>query len=174
LARRVFFSFHYERDAWRAGQVRNSWVTKPDREAVFRDAAGWEAVQSQGDDAIKRWIDSRLEGTSVTVVLIGAETCNREWVRYEIQRSYEKGNRIVGIYVHNLKDQNGNTDQKGDIDFGKIGDEYDFDEIAQIYDWVEDDGYENLGEWIERAHLIATRPELEPPLVHSRNKSRNC
>jgi hypothetical protein len=28
MARRVFFSFHYERDAQRASVVRNSWVTK--------------------------------------------------------------------------------------------------------------------------------------------------
>lgn len=43
MARRVFFSFHYERDAWRAAQVRNSWVTKPDREAAgFWDAVAWE------------------------------------------------------------------------------------------------------------------------------------
>jgi hypothetical protein len=165
LAKRVFFSFHYERDAWRAAQVRNIWVTKPDREAVFRDAAGWEAVKRQGDDAIRRWIEDRLENTSVTVVLIGTETCNREWVRYEIQRSYEKGNRIVGIYIHTLRDQNGNTEPKGDIDFGKIGGKYDFDELARVYDWVEDNGYEKLGEWIERDYLIATRPQLEPPLV---------
>lgn len=32
MARRVFFSFHYERDIWRANQVRNRWITK-DREA---------------------------------------------------------------------------------------------------------------------------------------------
>ncbi|MGF9996732.1 TIR domain-containing protein [Bacillus safensis] len=28
MARKVFFSFHYERDAWRAGQVRNSNITQ--------------------------------------------------------------------------------------------------------------------------------------------------
>ena len=90
MVRRVFFSFHYERDAWRASQVRNSWVTKPDREAAgFWDAAEWEKVKKQGDAAIKRWIDKGLEGTSVTVVLIGTETCSRKWVRYEIQKSHE-------------------------------------------------------------------------------------
>ena len=74
MARRVFFSFHYERDIWLASQVRNSWVTKPDREAAeFWDAASWEEVKKKGEEAIKRWIDKQLEGTSVTVVLIGAE-----------------------------------------------------------------------------------------------------
>lgn len=173
MARRAFFSFHYERDVWRASQVRNSWVTKSDREAAgFWDAAEWEAVRKQGNEAVRGWIDRQLEGTSVTVVLIGAETSSREWVRYEIERSYEKGNGIVGIHIHNLKDQNGNTDKKGDINFGKIAGKHDFKEICQIHDWTLDNGYENLGEWIERAHLIASRPQLEPPLARSANRSR--
>jgi hypothetical protein len=173
MPRRAFFSFHYERDVWRASQVRNSWVTKPDREAAgFWDAAEWERVKGQGDEAIKRWIDRQLEGTSVTVVLIGAETSDREWVRYEIQRSYEKGNGIVGIYIHNLKDSEGNTDRKGNADFGKIDREHEFKDLFRIYDWVDDDGYENLGDWVERAALIATRPSLEPPLPRSARPGR--
>ncbi len=114
MARRVFFSFHYERDIWRASQVRNSWVTKSDREAAgFWDAAAWEEVKKKGDEAIKRWIRSQLEGTSVTVVLIGKETSNRKWVRFEIKESHKNGKGILGVYIHNIKDQNGNTDQKG-------------------------------------------------------------
>jgi MTH538 TIR-like domain (DUF1863) len=46
MARRVFFSFHYERDIWRASIVRNSWVTKPDRQAAgFFDASIWEEAK---------------------------------------------------------------------------------------------------------------------------------
>ena len=166
MARRVFFSFHYERDVWRAAQVRNSWVTKPDREAAgFWDAAEWEKVKKQGDMATKRWINKQLEGTSVLVVLIGAETSSRKWVRYEIEKAHEKGKRILGIYIHNLKDKHGNTDRKGDLNFGKIDGEHDFSELYPTYDWIKDNGYDNLGDWIERAALIASRPKLEPPLV---------
>jgi len=85
MARRVFFSFHYERDILRVGQIRNSGITKSGVESAgFIDAASWESVKRQGDEAIKRWISSQLDGTSVTVVLIGAETSQREWVKYEI------------------------------------------------------------------------------------------
>jgi hypothetical protein len=88
MATRVFFSFHYERDIWRASQIRNSWVTKPDREAAgFWDAAAWEEVKKKGEEAIKRWIDKQLGGTSVTVVFIGAETSERKYVQYEINQS---------------------------------------------------------------------------------------
>src|SRR5262245_47478835 len=113
MARRVFFSFHYERDAWRAGQVRNSWVTKDREDAGFWDAAAWQEVKKKGDDAVERWIDSELNGTSATVVLIGTETADREYVGYEIKQSYIKRNGIIGIYIHNIKDSNGRTDVRG-------------------------------------------------------------
>ena len=106
MARRVFFSSHYETDICRARQVRNSWVTKPDREAAgFWDAAAWEEVKKKDEEAIKRWIDKQLEGTSVTVVLIGAETSERKYVQYEINQSWDKGNGLIRTYVHNFKEQ---------------------------------------------------------------------
>ncbi len=151
MARRVFFSFHYERDIWRASQVRNSWVTKPDREAAgFWDAASWEEVKKMGDDAIKQWINRQLEGTSVTVVLIGYETSTREYVNYEINRSWDRGNGLIGIYIHKLKDQNNEMDYKGDDPFINLG--Y---KGIRTYDWILDDGYNNLGEWIESAYQQA-------------------
>jgi hypothetical protein len=68
MARRAFFSFHYERDCWRAGQVRNSWVTKDREGAGFWDAAAWEEVKNKTDSEIENWIGEQLVGTSVTVV----------------------------------------------------------------------------------------------------------
>lgn len=115
MARRVFFSFHYERDVWRASQVRNSWVTKDRESAGFWDAASWEAVKKKGTDAIEKWIDNQLNGTSVTVVLIGAETSERTYVGYEIKQSYNKGNGMLGIYIHSMKDQDGKYDFIGKI-----------------------------------------------------------
>jgi hypothetical protein len=173
MARRVFFSFHYERDVWRANQVRHSWVTKPDRDAAgFWDAAEFEKVKKQGPDAIKRWTDKNLEGTSVTVVLAGAETSERPWVKYEIERSLERGNGLLCIRIHNMKDQDGNTDAKGDNPLDNFTMEQNRKEVplSQIYptyDWVNNDGYENIGDWVEQAYLISHRPELEPPSSRS-------
>lgn len=157
MARRAFFSFHYENDVWRANIVRNSWVTKEDREAAgFVDAADFEEVKKGGDAAIKRWIDNQLVGTSVTVVLIGSETSNRPYVQYELQQSYSRGNGLLGIYIHQLKDRNGNTSSKGSNAFGEIGKDSNgntvyFSANYPCYDWVDDDGYNNLGKWIEEA-----------------------
>ena len=149
----MFFSFHYERDVWRAGQVRNSWVTKPDREAAgFWDAAAWEEVKKKGEEAIRRWINKQLEGTSVTVVLIGAETSERKYIQYEISQSWDKGNGLIGMYIHKLKVPNERTDIKGADPFVKLG--Y---KGIRTYDWVDDNGYENLGDWVEGAYERAQK-----------------
>jgi len=163
MVRRVFFGFHYKRDIWRASQVRNSWVTKPDREAAgFWDAAEWEKLKKRGDEAVKGWIDKQMEGTSVTVVLIGAKTSSRKWVRYEVKKSHEDGKGLLGVYIHKLKDQEGNTDEEGNNHFGVIGKDKDGDnvyfwQLYPTYDWVDDDGYEKLGKWVEKAAKKAGR-----------------
>ncbi|WP_198399996.1 TIR domain-containing protein [Bradyrhizobium yuanmingense] len=97
MARYTFFSFHYERDVWRAGQVRNSWVTKERAAAGFLDSAKWEEVKKKGEDAIHNWIDQQLLGTSVTVVLVGTETSMRKYVDYEITESHKRGNASTFI-----------------------------------------------------------------------------
>jgi hypothetical protein len=157
MARRTFFSFNFERDHWRAGQIRNSWVTKPDRgDAGFWDAASWEEVKKKGDDEIKKWIRKQLDGTSVTVVLIGAETNSRKYVDYEIEQSVENGNGLLGIYIHNLKDKDSKTDAKGTSPFDcwyrtVNGQKKYYSSIYSTYDWVNDNGYENMSDWIEAA-----------------------
>jgi hypothetical protein len=162
MARRVFFSFHYERDAWRAGQVRNSWVTKDRESAGFWDAASWEEVKKKGNDAIEKWIDDQLKGTSVTVVLIGAETSRRTYVGYEIKQSHIRSNGMLGIYIHNMLDANARPDSKGSNPFDNWQVEKDarqvlFSSLYPTYDWVNDNGYNRLGDWIETAAKKAER-----------------
>ena len=146
MGRRVFFSFHYKQDAARAGVVRNHSMTKTSfGEAGYIDAASWETLERRGDQAIKNWINSQLQGTSITVVLIGAETAERPWVQYEIQRSWDKGNRLMGVRIHNIKDfRTQETSWAGSDPFTKLG----FTGVP-VYDWVNDTGYQNFAAWVE-------------------------
>ncbi|SRR6266403_4877518 len=162
MARRAFFSFHYERDVWRAGQVRNSWVTRERESAGFWDAGAWEEVKNKGEADIEKWIDKQLEGTSVTVALIGAETSQRDYVNYETKQSHIKGNGMLGIYIHNMNDVNGKRDTKGKNPFDNWQVERDsknvlFSALYPTYDWVTDDGRNNMGDWIEAAAKTAGR-----------------
>jgi hypothetical protein len=159
MARKIFFSFHYERDSWRAGQIRNCNVVSNDDEYGFIDAAEWESIKKKGDSAIEGWIDDQLKNTSVTTVLIGAETADREWVQYEIVKSWNRGNGIVGIRIHNIKDQNQKTDVAGrnPLDDFKLSNGTLLSSVCKTYDWVIDDGRSNLGKWADEA--ATTRSE---------------
>lgn len=138
MARKTFFSFKYE-DVTRAMVVRNSWVTQDAR--GFIDKADFEAIQQEGDDAIRDWIDDQLKGTSVTVVLVGADTNKSKWVKYEIDQSVARGNGLLGIDVSKIKDFKGDTTER----CSKMPSGYSF------YLWNNDEGYKNLGTWIEDA-----------------------
>lgn len=108
--RQVFFSFHYDNDNWRAGQVRN--MGKVDSSSTFSDN-DWEKVKEKTESKIKEWIDEQLNKRSCLVVLIGEKTANRKWINYEIKRAYELNKGIVGIYIHKLKNVYGKQDSKG-------------------------------------------------------------
>jgi Thoeris protein ThsB, TIR-like domain len=105
MAKRVFFSFHYQDVIdFRANVVRQHWLTKPDREAAgFFDASVWGNAKLSGDVGIKRVINGGLEGTSVTCVLIGSETYRRRWVRYEILKSFRRGNSLLAVHINSIK-----------------------------------------------------------------------
>jgi hypothetical protein len=140
VARRVFFSFKYE-DVSRAMVVRNSWVTQGRDAAGFIDAAAFEALKKKGDASIQAWIDDQLKGTSVTVVLVGRDTCRSRWVKYEIAKSKALGHGLIGVDISKIKDFSGKTSERcGEIPAG-----YNF------HLWNKGDGYKNLGTWIEAA-----------------------
>ena len=147
MLRRVFFSFKYKQDVSRAMVVRNSWVTQEREAAGFIDATDFEKLKKQGDTAIKNWINKQLEGTSVTVILVGEKTCSSRWVKYEIEKSIEKGKGLLGIDISKIKDLQGNRSKR----CGQIPKGYDF------YLWNNDDGYNKMGDWIEKAAKEAGR-----------------
>jgi hypothetical protein len=154
MSRKVFFSFHFKRDAWRAGQVRNSDLLADEDEYGVIDGVEWEKIERQGEPAIERWIEDQLKYTSVTVVLIGAETAERDWVDHEIRRSWERGNALVGVRIHNVKNQDGKTDSPGPnpLDSIYLKNGARLSSVSKTYDWVNDDGRSNLGTWVEEAY----------------------
>src|SRR5207249_4057700 len=107
MARRVFFSFHYDRDIWRANQVRMANVVAGPDVAGFFDHSEYEEAKKAGADGIRKMILNHLRNTTVTVVLIGTQTASRPWVGYEIEQSALRNNGFLGVHIHHLKDQNG-------------------------------------------------------------------
>ncbi len=123
MARRTFFSFHYQHDVSRAWIVRNSWVTKVaqgEREdAGFFDGSVFEAARV-GDENLKRFLRDGLSNTTVTCVLVGAHTASRRWVRYEIFRSFMRGNGLLAIRINSIGDLSKQTTAEGRNPFDSL------------------------------------------------------
>lgn len=192
MAKRVFFSFHYQDVIdFRANVVRQHWLTKPNREAAgFYDASIWESAKRQGSIALKRLINSGLDNTSTTCVLIGSETYARPWVRYEILKSFKRGNAILGVHVNSIRGRDQRTKISGpnpleylgvvfsetgktatlfeknnnqwvaynevdgsssyQVNVGTpyMGKAFTFGQLFHVYDWVNNDGYNNFSGWV--------------------------
>lgn len=142
MARRVFFSFHYQKDIWRVNQIRSIPNITGCAAAGFQDASLWEEAKKKGDDEIKKLIDKGLENTSVTVVCIGERTAGRKFINYEIEQSIKRGNGIVGIQIHHLKDKDNKIDNAGEIPYRLTANGY------KVYRYLD---HEAFGKWIEEA-----------------------
>lgn len=100
MARRIFISYQHD-DRMRAkGFNLLRWNKNVSTEFVGRHLL--DPVNSENSDYISKKIREQLNGTSVTVVLIGNKTWDSEWVEKEVRMSLEKGspNGIVGIRLH--------------------------------------------------------------------------
>lgn len=148
MARRVFFSFHYQRDIWRVNQIRSIPNITGCAAAGFQDCSLWEDAERKGESAIKSLIDSGLDNTSVTVVCVGSETAGRKYINYEIDKSIARGNGIVAVQIHKLLDRSGRPDPAGAIPSKITSGGY----KAYLYT---DHG--RLGQWIEEAARAAGR-----------------
>lgn len=148
MARRVFFSFHYERDIWRANVVRKCWVVTGSREAEFIDASLWEKAKTTGPSAVKKLIDEGLKYTSVTAVLIGKETASRDYVKYEIDQSVAAGKGLFGVRIEKIENQFHTVDDAG---INPLPSKY------PVYRWNNDEGHKNFASWVEAAAKAAGR-----------------
>ena len=84
-----------------------------------------------------------LKAVALTSTLWNAST----YIKYEIEQSIDRGNGLLGIDVSKIKDLQGNTSDR----CGRIPQGYEF------YLWNNDDGYNNMGDWIEKAARAAGR-----------------
>lgn len=156
MPRKVFYSFHYDADNWRAAKVRNIGAVEGNQPTQDND---WEAIKRGGDTAIQRWIDGQLAGRSCAVVLIGSGTAGRKWINYEINEAWRRRLGVLGIYIHNLTDRHGLQSSRGANPFAhwSLGGS-ELGNIVPVYDpagWTSSDVYNHIardiGAWIEHA-----------------------
>ena len=85
MKRQVFYSFHYKNDVMRVAQIRNIGAIEGNKPVSENE---WEEVKKKGNQAIEKWIDDNMQNRSCVIVLVGEETSNRQWVKYEIEKAW--------------------------------------------------------------------------------------
>ncbi len=146
--RRVYFSFDYQWDLHRVNKIRQLPQIIAGAAAGFQSAKIWQEAKRSGDGAVHGHINDALSGTSVTVVCIGQMSAHRKYIVYELERSFERGNGLVGITINHLSDGQGKSEPEASIPpLLTISD-------AGIYKYSDK---RNLVDWIEQAAEAAAR-----------------
>jgi hypothetical protein len=113
----VFYSFHYDRDPWRASQVLDM-STRPGQRIL--PSQEWADLKNRGVRAVKEWLTSQVAAAEAVVVLTGAETAHRPLINYEIRKAWILCKPLVGIRIHGLADLNDEADTRGDNPFANV------------------------------------------------------
>lgn len=167
--RHVFLSYNVPADGWRVEVVRNALHHDPAlRTQPLLPSKAWEELIRLGHQSIETFIENRLRAASVTAVLFGADTANRPWVSYEVKRSHELSLGIFAVDIAGIADSLGRTASHGvnplslwqaEID----GEQRSLIEVYPTYDWVRDNGPDNIVSWINAAASTrAQRLQLAP------------
>ena len=156
--RQIFFSFHFNNDVMRVQQIRNIGALEDNTPISPND---WEEVKKKGNAGIEKWINDNMSYRSCVVVLIGEETANRPWVKYEIEKAWKDGKGLFGIYIHNLNCPRNGTCKPGANPFDGLNfkDGRKLSSVVKCYNPKSTDAYndikKNIENWVEEA--IAAR-----------------
>jgi hypothetical protein len=111
---RGYFAFDYEEeDDFRVNVVRNHKFLGDIQKASYFAKTTWDASRKKDPAELKRLIDAELQGTFATIVLCGEKTHFRRWVRYEMFKSIEQGNALVGVKIHGILGKDKRVAPKG-------------------------------------------------------------
>jgi hypothetical protein len=104
IKRKAYFAFKFD-DVMRVNNVRNAWRSdRPDTLLFpsFCDSSIWERSRSEGDETLKKLMREGVQGTSAVCVLIGSETWQSRWVKYEIVRAVIDERGLLSVHLNNL------------------------------------------------------------------------
>ena len=98
-----------------------------------------------------------MVGKSCVVVLIGKATASSTWVKYEIEKGWNDGKGVFGIYIHNINCPRNGRCTKGANPFDSftLSDGRKLSSVVRCYDPKSNDAYNEIARkidsWVETA-----------------------
>jgi antiphage defense system Thoeris ThsB-like protein len=102
--RKVYFAFRYK-DIMRVNNVRQSGKIGYDEERnprEFYDRSIWEQRSISDPGSLKKIMREGVDHSSVVCVLVGTDTWQSRWVKYEIARSVIDTKGLLAVHINGL------------------------------------------------------------------------
>jgi hypothetical protein len=102
--RKAYFAFRFE-DIMRVNNVRRGWTKKhPDGpfNRSFYDSSIWEKSEACEPEALKALMRDAVVHTSAICVLVGTNTWQGRWVKYEIARAVVDGRGLFAVHINGI------------------------------------------------------------------------
>jgi hypothetical protein len=144
MTRRVFISYQHADQMKARGFNLMSYNKNIDIDFTGRHLL--DPVKSKDPDYISRKIKEKIKGSSATIVLIGKETADSDWIEKEIQWSKDQGKGIIGIRIEPDAEV-----PDGLVEYG-----------AEILDWFSPADVQQFDDAIERAIAATNRGRAMP------------
>lgn len=137
ITRHVFFSFKWNPDVWRVNILRNAPRTMGATYVGYWDDSLYEKSLANNPDYIKRKIREALIGTSVTIIIVTSRTIESGYVKYEYDKSSEKGNKILQIDVSDMNTPVGYSSFNGWLPYVKGGYNVKWYKNCPLGEWID-------------------------------------
>lgn len=137
----VFLSYHYDSDNKIARQITE--IINTDTINIFTVIR--EDEKEKDDEIVKNWVDEKIKGTRITILLISKETLNRKYVSYELEKSLSQRNSIIPILIDS--EENAFDDEKIDLIIQKLDTEL-LGMKLKLRKWYQENGKENILRWL--------------------------
>lgn len=105
--KQVFVSFDYENDKHYKALLK-AWDANPDFDFYFSDLSA-EEIKSKSVAVVKQVLSAKINLANYTLVIVGAEANKqhadhkeigyKNWLNYEVAKSKEHKNKLVGIKI---------------------------------------------------------------------------
>lgn len=136
-----FLSYHYDSDNKIARQITE--IINTDTINIFTVIR--EDEKEKDDEIVKNWVDEKIKGTRITILLISKETLDRKYVSYELEKSLSQRNSIIPILIDS--EENAFDDEKIDLIIQKLDTEL-LGMKLKLRKWYQENGKENILRWL--------------------------
>lgn len=110
--KKVFVSFDYENDKHYKALLK-AWDANPDFDFYFSDYSSSE-INSSSVSVVKQALSKKINEANYTLVIVGKEANKqhkdhkeigyKNWLNYEVAKSKEHGNKLVGVKIDKAYD----------------------------------------------------------------------